>query len=189
MRRTIATGLALALALGAAAPAAADEFEEVIESALEAYRDGDVTVAREELDYAIKLLSEMKAAGLVEFLPAPLEGWSREIGDASGAAMGFAMLGGGTTAEATYVRGGEEFTISLVANSPMVSGIAAMISGMGTMGAGRTTRIQRQQFTVQDGEIQGVVGGSVLVQASGSAPVEAMQAHIETMDLRALAEF
>jgi hypothetical protein len=189
MPRPIAATLALALALGPALPAAADEFEEVIESALEAYRDGDVTIAREELDYAIKLLTEMKAAGLVEFLPEPLEGWRREIGDVSGAAAGFAMLGGGTTAEARYVRGGEEFSISIVANSPMVSGIAAMISGMGAVGGGRVMRIQRQQFTVQDGEIQGVVGGSVLVQASGSAAVEDMQAHIETMDLRALGEF
>jgi hypothetical protein len=100
-----------------------------------------------------------------------------------------AMLGGGTSAAATYRRDGEEFTLTLIANSPMVSGMAAMFSGMASMGGGRSLRIQRQTFSVSDGDVQGVVGGKVLVQAEGRAPVEDMQDHIEAMDLGALAAF
>jgi hypothetical protein len=185
MTRTTLAALAVLLAAG---PLSADEFTEVVEGALGAYADGDITAAREDLEYALKLLSEMKAEGLVAFLPEPLDGWQRELSEVQ-AGGAFAMFGGGTTASATYLRGGDEFTITLVANSPMVAGMGAMISGLGTMGGGRTIRIQRQQFAVTDGEIQGVVAGSVLVQASGQAPVEAMQAHLETMDMRGLGEF
>ena len=76
-----------------------------MQSALDAYAEGDVTVALEELDYATKLLNRMKAESLAEFLPAAQAGWTREEEDdpeSAGAAM--AMFGGGTAAAATYTR-------------------------------------------------------------------------------------
>jgi hypothetical protein len=99
------------------------------------------------------------------------------------------MLGGGSTASASYTDGKSEFTLTLVANSPMISGMAAMMSGLATMGGGETFRIQRETFQVTDGEIQGVVNGKVLISISGDAPVEAKRAHLESMDLRALGAF
>ena len=76
-----------------------------------------------------------------------------------------------------------------MANSPMVSGVAAMITGMAAMGGGKPIRIQRTQFGVNDGEMQGVVDGDVLVSVSGDASVEDKTAHIEAMDLKALGDF
>jgi hypothetical protein len=184
MRLAIA---AAAAALAFAQPALADEFEEVVEAALEAYRAGDPSAAREDLEYALRLLGEQEAQTLAGFLPEPLAGWAREVEEAGSVPM--AMLGGGTSAAATYRRDGAEFTLTLIANSPMVSGMAAMFSGMASMGGGRSLRIQRQTFSVSDGDVQGVVGGKVLVQAEGRAPVEDIQAHIEAMDLGALAAF
>jgi hypothetical protein len=182
-------GLAAAMvALALAQPTSADEFEAVLDSALEAYRAGEVSEAREDLQYALTMLGELEAKTLARHLPEPLEGWTRQVTDAQGG-MPMAMLGGGTTAAATYRRGGEDFELTLIANSPMVSGMAAMFSYMASVGSGRSVRIQRQTFAISDDEIQGVVGGSVLVQASGRAPVEVMQAHLEAMDLRALGEF
>ncbi|CAN5795770.1 hypothetical protein BH23PSE1_BH23PSE1_02300 [soil metagenome] len=177
-----------ALALVLAAPAAmADEFEETLEGALAAYRAGDIGIARQDLDYALRLLGDINAAELADLLPEPLPGWAREIEPGpEGAALAF--FGGGTMVSASYLRGADEFTLSLMADSPMVSGMAAMFSGM-AVGAGRAVRIQRQQFAVSEGEIQGVVGGRVLVQAEGSAAVADMQAHIEAMDLGALADW
>ena len=49
-----------ALVLAAALPAAADEFTDTVESALKAYREDDVAGAREELDYAVKLLDSVQ---------------------------------------------------------------------------------------------------------------------------------
>lgn len=188
MKPLIATALA-ALAL-AGGPAAADEFTDVVESALEAYRGGDVVGAREDLDYAMKLLGEAKAASLATFLPAAPAGWTREEAEAEGAGMAMAMFGGGTAAAATYRKGTEaEFTLTLVANSPMVSAISAMVSGVASIAGTETRRIQRTEFAVNEGDLQGVAGGKVLVSASGTAPVDDMVAVIETMDLRALGEF
>lgn len=177
------------LLLATAAPVAADEFTDVVQSALDAYADGDITVAREELDYALQLLTAMKADSLSTFLPEPREGWTREEAEAEGAGPALAMFGGGTAAAATYRRGGEEFTLTLLANSPMVSGIGAMVSGMASLGGGKTVRIQRTQFSIDGEEMQGVVGGTVLVSVSGSASVEDKTAHLEAMDFRALADF
>ena len=88
-------------------PAAADEFTDTLESALKAYNEGDVAGAREDLDYAGKLLTALKAEALAKFLPAaPARldaggGLGRGRG-AAGGLMG--MFGGGTTAAATYTQ-------------------------------------------------------------------------------------
>lgn len=178
--------------MAAAGPAQADEFTDVVGEALAAYGEGDVTGARQELEYALQLLSAMKAQGLAEYLPPAPAGWTKEAAaadtvGAAGAAM--AMFGGGTTAAATYRRGTEEFTITLLANSPMVAGIAGMVSGLGAVAGGETRRIQRTQFMVTDGEVQGVVADRILVSASGAAALEDKLAAIDLMDLRALGEF
>ncbi|MBA3326559.1 MAG: hypothetical protein H0T41_15265 [Rhodobacteraceae bacterium] len=179
----------LALAALAAGPVVADEFTDVVESGLAAYRDGDVAAAREDLEYAVKLLTEMKAETLAKLLPAAPAGWTREAADTEGAGFAMAMFGGGTTAAASYRKGDAEFTLTLVANSPMVSGIAAMVSGMSSMAGSETRRIQRTQFAVSEGEVQGVVADKVMVSASGTASVDDMAAVIEMMDFSALADF
>jgi hypothetical protein len=187
MQRLLTAALASALA---AAPAAADEFTDVVQSALDAYAEGDVGVTIEELDYAMKLLNDMKAASLAEFLPPAQDGWTREdSADAEGAGMAMAMFGGGTTAAATYRKGETTFTITLVANSPMVSGLGGMLTGMAGMGGGKPIRIQRTQFVMNEGELQGVVDGQVLVSVSGEAPIEDKTAHLEAMDFKAIADF
>jgi hypothetical protein len=186
MPRLVHIVLALAVA---AMPVRADEFTDVIEDALEAYRAGDITAAREELDFAMKLLNELKSQSLTGYLPEPLPGWTREEADARGAGLGMAMLGGGTAAAATYRRGSEEMTITLVANSPMVSGIGAMITGMGAITGGRPLRIQRTQFANNDGQLQGVVENRVMVSVAGNASVEDKVAQLEAMDFRALSNF
>lgn len=169
--------------------AAADEFTDVVESALAAYRDGDVAGAQADIEYAAKLLLDMKAEALATFLPAAPAGWSKEAADTEGAGVAMAMFGGGTTAAATYRRGSEEMTLTLMANSPMVSGIGAMVSGMGSVAGGETVRIQRTQFAVTDGEMQGVVDEKVLVTVGGSAALEDKTALVEAMDLRALGAY
>jgi len=190
MKRILPVGLALALALSGTGRALADEFTDTIESALSAYRDGDVTAAQQDLDYAGKLLTAMKSVSLARLLPAALPGWTREEAtdgaDGSGV-MG--MFGGGTTTAATYRKGGEEMTITLIANSPMVSGMAGMLSGLSAMGGGKPIRIQRTEFSLNEQDLQGVVGGKVMVSVAGNASVEDKTAQVDAMDFKALAAF
>jgi hypothetical protein len=186
MNRLVPAALALALA---ALPAAADEFTDVVQGALDAYAKGDVTVALEELEYATRLLNELKAASLAKFLPPAQDGWTRQDDtDPEGAGAAMAMFGGGNAAAATYTKGVESFTITLIANSPMVSGIGAMMTGLSSLG-GKPMRIQRTEFAMNEGELQGVVDGKVLISVSGDAPIEAKTAHLEAMDFAALGDF
>lgn len=183
--------LALAAALAATAlPAGADEFTDTLESALKAYADGDVDGARQDVDYAGKLLGSMKAQSLAKFLPEPLPGWTREAAEGEDSTDLMGMFGGGTTTKATYTRDGDDLTITLVANSPVVSSVAAMVSGLAGVATGtKPIRIQRTEFHNSDGELQGVVGNKVMVSVSGSAPVEDKTAFLEAMDFKALANF
>jgi hypothetical protein len=173
-----------------AAGAMADEFTDTIEGALQAYRDGDVTAAQEDLDYAGKLLTAMRSEALARFLPPAPAGWTRgENPDAAEAGGFMGMFGGGTTAVATYTRAGEEMTMTLIANAPMISGMAGMLSGLSAMGGGKPIRIQRTEFALNEQDLQGVVGGKVMVSVGGNASVEDKTALIEAMDLKALAAF
>jgi hypothetical protein len=103
--------------------------------------------------------------------------------------MALTMVGGGAAAAATTRRAAAEFTLPLLANSPLVSGIAAMVSGMSSIAGSETRRINRTTFSISDGEMQGVVGGKVLVSASGTASADDMAAVIEQIDFRALGDF
>lgn len=182
MRTTL---IAAALAAGLTpAETRADEFTDVVEGALEAYRAGDVDAAREDLDYAVKLLAASKAKGLVALLPEPVPGWTRE--DGADESMAMTMFGGGVTASAVYRRGDAEFTLRLVADSPMIASVAGMLGGMATLPGTDIRRIGRQTFAVGDGQVQGVVDNRILVAADGSATVDDMVATIERMDFAAL---
>ena len=175
-----------------ALPAAADEFTDTLESALEAYREGDVSGAREDLDYAGQApgLAEVGGAGEVPAGGAAGLDARGGVGRRTRRRGGFmGMLGGGTSAAATYTKGAEALTITLVADSPMVSGLGAMISGMAGIAGGKPLRIQRTEFTDQDGSLQGVVNKRVMVSVSGEASVEDKTAFLEAMDFKALGEF
>lgn len=191
MHRRLVTTAALVLACATAlSPARADEFTDVLQSALKAYDEGDIKVAGEELDYASKLLSGMKAAALGKYLPAAPAGWTREdAADGDGTGMAMAMFGGGTTAAATYRKGDTDMTLTLVANSAMASGLGAMLTGLAGAGGTKPLRIQRTEFALNDGELQGVVDSKILVSVGGSATVEEKTALVDSMDLRALADF
>ncbi len=179
--------VALVLALGVPA-AQADDVEDALELALEAYRAGDLTMAKEEIDFAAQLIQQKKAAALGDYLPEALPGWVRHD-DAGGSGGGF----GGMTASATYQTEdeGKRVDVQLMANNQMVTAMAAMFSNPAIMGsAGEMKRIGRQKVIVTDqGELQAIVDNRIMVNVSGSAPQEDKEAYFAAIDLRALEDF
>jgi hypothetical protein len=177
----------LALAIVTAVPARADEVAETLQGALDAYKSGDVQYALEELAYAQQLLQAMRAEGLTAFLPPAPEGWRREIN--TDINKGLAMMGGGTGAEATYSGEGRSFTVTLMADNPMVGAMAAMFGNPMLMGAaGEMVRVGRQKFIDQDGELTGLVDNRILIQASGADKAVILPV-LERIDFAALAGF
>jgi hypothetical protein len=179
---------AAALFAALAVPAAADEVEEAVAAALDAYRAGDMALAKEELDYASSLVGQMKAEGFSGFLPDPMPGWTRTIDD--GQADGAALFGG-VTASAAYVdAAGAEVAIQMMADNPMVASMGAMFSNPAMMGAmGKLIRAGRQKAVLTaDGEIQALVANRVLVTIGGDAPEAAKIAYFKLIDFKALGD-
>lgn len=172
-----------------AAPALADDVEDSLNAALEAYRAGDFVTARDEAEFAVTLLGQMKAQDLGGYLPEPLEGWTRDEG--ADQAMAAQMFGGGLVSSATYTDGSDEVTVTFAADSPMVTAMSAMFGNAAAMGAmGQVMRVGKHRAIVTpEGEIQSLIDRRILVTVSGSAPAETLQAFFEAIDLDALAEF
>ena len=172
-------------------PAAADEIEESIATALEAYQAGDVAIAKSEIDYVAQLLSQKQAESLMTVLPAPFDGWSQEA-KAGEAAAGMAMFGGGLSAGADYHRGGDNVEIQLLADSPMMAAMMTMFANPAMAGAagGKLKRLAGQKvIETQDGEIQAMVHNRFLVQITGSASIEDKEAYFSAIDFDALSAF
>lgn len=169
-------------------PLAADPFIEALETAIEAYRDGDLQYAEDELIAAQRVLAERKAAGLAAFLPEAPEGWTREVDTEAGQILAF--MGGGTIAKADYSGPDGRFELTLMADNPFVAqfgmmlGNAALVAQMG----GQVERINRVRFMREDNSLKGMVGTRVLVQAEGADP-SVMIPFLEQMDFRAIESF
>ncbi|MCC5992348.1 MAG: hypothetical protein JJT99_07465 [Rhodobacteraceae bacterium] len=171
-----------------ALPAQADPFIEALETAIEAYRDGDLQYAEDELAEARRLLGSMKTAGLANFLPEAPDGWTRDLDTEGGQMLG--MFGGGTMAKANYSGNGQRFEISLMADNPMVAQLAMMLGNadmIAQMG-GRVERINRVRFLREDRSLRSIIGNRILVQAEGADP-ELMIPLLEQMDFRAMEGF
>lgn len=168
----------------------ADEVTEVVGDAMEAYADGDIKGAMSDLEFAVQLLSQMASAGLERYLPELQDGWEMELDRDSGAAM--AMFGGGTFAKGIYTNDdGARFEIEIMAGGIMVSSMGALFGSTAMLASkGKLIRIQRQKFSVGDGEITGMVGDKVLIQITSSdVDEEVLLSHLKSIDLKALADF
>ena len=192
MRTAYAALTAFALVLPAAAQESddaatdPDEVEVSLEAALEAYRDGDLELAVEEVEYARQLMAQQKTQALAGFLPEPLDGWIKEDGEAGG------MPGlGGMMASATYVGPEHTVEIQFMADNQMVASMMMMFNNTAMIGQmGELMRIGRQKVIhTNDGELQAMLDNNVLVSISGDAPLETKKAYFDRMDLAALEDF
>ncbi|MBV7377946.1 hypothetical protein [Maritimibacter dapengensis] len=176
--------LTASLAL-AAAPVFADDVTDTMSSALQAYEEGDIDYAIEELEYAKSLLTAMKSNALSSFLPVAPEGYTREIQNNSSNVMGF--IGGGTHAEAEYTNGTDTFTVMMVADNPMIAATGAMISNAAMLGM-KIERVGRQKFINDDGTLTALVDNRIMVQAEG-AEVGVLLMILSTIDYASLQTF
>ena len=178
---------AVTLSLALVIPAAADEIEDTIAAALEAYQAGDVKLAKEEIDFVAQLLGQLKAEGLKGFLPDAMDGWARE--DVENQNVG--AFGGGQMASARYTKDDQRIKIQLMADNQMVTAMGAMFGNATLMGAmGTVKRVNRQKLVVtNDGEVQSLINNRIMVQITGSADVDSKIAYFEALDMKGLKDF
>ena len=173
-----------------ASPAGADEIEDSLKLALEAYQAGDVVEAKSEIDYAAQLLAQKRVESLSELLPAAFDGWSRE--EVDDFAAGAAMFGGGLMAGAAYEKDRMTVELQVIADSPAMAAMGAMFTDpamAGTMG-GKLKRVGGHKvIQMSDGEFQALIANRFLIQISGSAPAEDKEAYFTAIDFAALEAF
>ncbi len=181
--------LVVTILLLIAAPwAGADDVEEQIRLGLDSYRQGDYKAAIDDLNFAVAQIREKLNAQQATLLPEPLEGWTASETEHNTAAM--SMLGGGAHLTRTYRRGDESVEITIMAGSPMVSSLLAMInnpmmlSGNPNMKPYRFKRIRGvREETRGDIKITLALGGQIMVQLAGrGAGEESLESYLAVLD-------
>lgn len=181
MRFSLIAAVSAAALLGAA-PACADEVEDSIKEGLSAYGSGDLTAAKQALDYASQLIAQKNAEGLGELLPAALPGWTAADADSNAASM--AMFGGGIQAGRKYSNGDASIDLQIVGDSPMLSTWMPMLANPAMAAAmGKVTKIGKHRvLQTNDGQVIMVVANRFLVTVDGSGSVEDKMAYASAID-------
>ena len=181
--------VAFTIALAAAGSARADEVTDTLNSALQAYEEGDISYALDELEYARQLLSALKTDALEQFLPPAPEGWTRKNSENNDVSTAMSMMGGnGAIVAADYSNGDEYFTLTIMLDSPMMAMTSGMIANAAAMGF-TIVRIGREKFVDQDGSLMGLVGGRVMIQVDYNSDRDVVVETLKNIDFRALKSF
>lgn len=185
MNRFMSFALAAALTLPLAAQA--DEISDTLQSAIEAYNDGDITYALEELDFARQKLMALRTEAFQQFLPPAPDGWTRDVETEMQA--GLAMMGGGMGASAEYRApdGSQYYSITMMADNAMVASMGAMVANAAAMGM-KVERVGRQRVAINDGQAMALVNNRILITIEGGDEALLMQA-MEGIDFDALSNF
>src|SRR5271166_2952045 len=179
----------LLLFVTVASVAHADDVTDQINEALKAYQNHDTQTAIAALDAATNLLRQSRADALKKLLPAPPPGWTADAAEST--AVSVAMLGGGVTASRVYHNAIQRVEVQLVADSPMLQTVAALIaSPLGAIGGMKTVVIggRRMSYTENDHSYMTLVADKVIVRVEGNAdtPDATLKSFIALIDYGAI---
>ena len=190
--------LTILMALLLAAPVLADEIEEQLQTAIELYKEGNITGALEELEFATAQLRQKKAENMGALFPEPLAGWKAEEFESQ--SMGQAAFGGGITVSRRYIKdGGGNAVIEVMSDSPMMQTMGMLINNPALVGASKNTkliRIKRQKALLKTerknkAELTFLVESKVLVRVEVNGLADAAdvaKAYAKKIDLKKLKE-
>ena len=167
----------------------ADDVTDQINEALKAYQNHDTQTAIAALDAASNLMRQSRADGLKKLLPPPPPGWTADAAEST--AVSVAMLGGGVTASRVYHNGVQRVEVQLVADSPMLQTVAALIaSPLGAIGGMKTVVIggRRMSYTENDRSYMTLVADKLIVRVEGNSdtPDVTLKSFIGVIDFAAI---
>jgi hypothetical protein len=169
MRVYLPLAASLALPLLLATPALADDVTDQVNEGLAAYARKDYAAAITALEAATALLRQARSEVWKVYLPPAPPGWTID-----NTTVGAGTLGIGTSASRKYVQDGQSVEISLMTDSPVMQGLAAVIANpMIAAAAGKTVIIggRRMNYITVDNSLVAMVGDRVLVRVQGSSGV------------------
>jgi hypothetical protein len=171
------------------AGARADDVTDQINEALKAYRSHDIQTAIAALDAAANLLRQSRADSLKKLLPDVPPGWT--AGEAEGTAVGVALLGGGATASRAYHNGSQRVDVQIMADSPMLQGLAALLgSPFAAIGGMKTVVVngRRMSYSAGDNSYTTMVADKIIVKVGGGkdTPDPTLKSFIGAIDFAAI---
>ena len=169
-------------------PAWADDVTDQINEALTAYGRKDLPTAMAGLEAALNLMRQSRADVYGALLPAAPAGWAAD--DVETIAAGLAMAGGGTGASREYRKGDATVKVSILADSPVLQAMSAVVSsGIAAMGGMRTLIVngRRTLYMKDDGAYTTIVGDRILVRVEGRGqPEEVLKQFLTAIDFVAV---
>lgn len=189
MQVRIVLGLIAALAVTTAAPVFADEVADALQAATDAYTAGDLGKTGAALTMATQALGKQQSDLLAAFLPAAPDGFTKTLTEDF--AKGFAIAGGGAGAEARYesADGSTSFTLSFIADNPMVATMSSMLGNAQMMAMmGTVVKVGDTALLQQDNSLSTLINARVLFQAQGAA-AEVMLPLVQQIDFAKVASF
>ena len=161
----------------------ADEVTDLLQEAIEAYEQGDLTLVKENLAYTTQLLNQKSADSIAAALPEPFDGWAADDAEASSGAAG--LFGGGVQASRTYTQGDSRVEISITGESPLMSQMLMIMSNPAMAGSmGKMIRIGKQRgIQSQDGDtVTLIFNNRLLITIEGRSSIEDKVAYAEAID-------
>ena len=175
-----------------AAPVFADDIEQGLKDALEAYQEGEIDETRDILAFVTGQLEALKVDALSSFLPEAPDGWTRSEGDSgSMAAMGMLGLGGGQIASASYSSDAGTVDVTISVDNPMVGMLGTMISNPAMLGGqGEVRRVKRQNILLTESDgLQSIIENRILIGINGSNDPDLLISFFELIDISGLKDF
>jgi hypothetical protein len=178
--------------------ASADQISDQIQRALKLYQQGKLTQAMDELQFALAEMRRKKASALPAVFPPPPAGWKAK--KAKFVSGGVGIMAAGSQASREYYQDGGRGRahMELTTDSPMLQGLAMMMSNpmlLQASGQGRLVRIRGQKAllkpTGNGAELQWVIDGKVLllVRVSNTPQAESLAQELAgKLDLAKLRE-
>ncbi|HVC60374.1 MAG TPA: hypothetical protein VND19_08460 [Acetobacteraceae bacterium] len=181
--------LVLLAVLAGGVAARADDVSDQIDKASAAWRAHDGQGALAALDAAANLLRQARADALRMLLPLPPPGWTADPAQTS--AVSAEMLGGGTSASRVYHSGAQRVQVQITTDSPMLQGMAALISSPLANASGvKTVTIGGRpvSYTESDNGYMTLVGGKIIVKVDGSkdTPEPTLRGFVAAIDFGAM---
>ncbi len=150
--------------------ARADEVSDALQAALDAYNSGNLAKTGENLTMATQAMAGQQSALLAALLPAAPDGWTATA--TSDFAQSFGIMGGGAGAEMRYESAdqSQSYTMSFIADNPMVASMGAMLGNAQMMAMmGKVVKIGDQALLQTDNNLSTLINSRVLFQAQGAA--------------------
>ena len=197
MKRLLALGMTVLLALALAPAAAADEISDQLEKGLKLYKQGELSQAIGEIEFALAQIKQKKAEALGKIFPEPPSGWTGEKPEGTSAGRG--MMCGGISASRQYRdKGRGRVMIKVVTDSPLISTLAMMLSNpMFLQGGkeGKLVRFQGHNAVLKDrgqrAELQALIDNKVLLRVTArrvDKAAEVVRQFADKLDLAKLKE-